>query len=141
MTGVGSMQQGAIKARKGTELGNAQEIQCDRPEAVWQGGGAGSVLRSHQARWPSVNAILRKSALYFCLRCEALAAPKPPRNRECPSSSPRRALSVPLLAAASDAFDANICGCGSLPPRWDCNAAVNCPALSARALLESKTNC
>jgi len=104
MTGVGSMQQGAIKARKGTELGNAQEIQCDRAEAAWQGGGAGSVFRSHQARWLSVNAILRKSALYFCLRCEALAAPKPPRNRECPSSSPRRALSVSLLAAASEAL-------------------------------------
>jgi len=84
-------QQGAIK---GTELGIAQEIQCDRPEAAWQGGGTESVFRSHQPRWPSVNAILRKSALYFCLRCEALAAPKPPRNRECPSSSPRWALSV-----------------------------------------------
>ena len=104
MTGVGSMQQGAIKARKGTELGIAQEIQCDRPEAAWQGGGTESLFRSHQPRWPSVNAILRKSALYFCLRCEALAAPKPPRNRECPSSSPRRALSVSLLAAASDAL-------------------------------------
>ena len=104
MTGVGSMQQGEIKARQGTELGSAQEIRCDRPEAAWQDGAAGSVFRSYQARWPSVNAILRKSALYFCLRCEALAAPKPPRNRECPSSSPRRALSVSLLAAASEAL-------------------------------------
>ena len=104
MTGVGSMQQGEIKARQGTELGSAQEIRCDRPEAAWQDGAAGSVFRSYQARWPSVNATLRKSVLSFSLRYGALAAPKPPRNRECPSSSPRRALSVSLLAAASDAL-------------------------------------
>lgn len=41
--------------------------------------GGGGVVCS---RRPSVNATLRKPALAFCSRYEALAAPKPPRNRE-----------------------------------------------------------
>ena len=49
-------------------------------------------------RWPSVNATLRKPALSFCSRCEALVASKSPNSKKRPPILPGgRFLSQPGL--------------------------------------------
>ena len=48
----------------------------------------------HISRGDSVHATLRKPALNFCSRCEALAVPKPPHSQKRPRSSPARAFCV-----------------------------------------------
>jgi hypothetical protein len=47
----------------------------------------GSSRCFHASRGDSVHATLRKPALSFCSRCEALAASRPPHSQRCPPTT------------------------------------------------------